>query len=51
MRETFVQLAGNELEIVLAQKTTTIYFAKTHMLDLKKVIEVDQVEYLAPDAE
>jgi hypothetical protein len=42
MRSMFVAIAGNELEVVLAQEGATIYFTKTHIADLKKVIEVDQ---------
>lgn len=41
MLEMFLELAGNELEVVLAQENATIYFTKTHIADLKKVIEVD----------
>lgn len=44
MKEMFVALAGNELEVVLAQENTTIYFTSTHIFDLKKVIEVDMSE-------
>jgi hypothetical protein len=39
MQEKFADLAGNELEVVLAQRDTTIYFTKTHIVDLKSVIE------------
>lgn len=41
MLEMFLELAGNELEVILAQENATIYFTKTHIADLKKVIEVD----------
>ena len=41
MMEMFLDLRGNELEVVLAQENATIYFTKTHIADLKKVIEVD----------
>lgn len=41
MLEIFLELEGNELEVVLAQKNATIYFTKTHIADLKKVIEID----------
>jgi hypothetical protein len=34
-------LSGNELEVVLAEQNATIYFTKTHVADLKKVLEVD----------
>lgn len=41
MLEMFLELAGNELEVVLAQENATIYFTKTHIADLRKVIEFD----------
>ena len=41
MHEMFGELSGNELEVVLAQENTTIYFTKTHIADLRKIIEVD----------
>ncbi|MEO7465068.1 MAG: hypothetical protein ABIV42_06315 [Nitrosospira sp.] len=41
MKEMFVALEGHELEVVLAQKNTAVYFTSTHILDLKKVIEID----------
>ncbi|MGR3443350.1 hypothetical protein DU478_00620 [Thalassococcus profundi] len=41
MLEMFLELAGNELEVVLAQENATIYFTKTHIADLKTIIEVD----------
>ncbi|WP_221403629.1 hypothetical protein, partial [Croceicoccus naphthovorans] len=37
-----VNLDGEELEVILAQNDETIYFTKTHLADLKKVIEVDR---------
>jgi hypothetical protein len=40
----FVNLAVNELAVVLAQKDLTIYFTKTHTIDLKEVIRVDRAE-------
>jgi len=44
MKDMFVDLTGNVLQIVLAQKDSVIYFTKTHITDLKKVIEMDQQE-------
>ena len=41
----------NELDVILAQRDATIYFTKTHIADLKKVIEVDQVEIEEPPHE
>lgn len=43
MRDMFLEIVGNELEIVLAQENSHIYFTKTHIADLRKVIEVDGV--------
>jgi hypothetical protein len=42
MRDMLTGLSGNELEVVLAQQDVTIYFTKTHIADLKKVLEVDE---------
>ena len=44
MQDTFGDLISNELEVRLARKDTTIYFTKTHISDLKTVIEVDQMK-------
>lgn len=41
MLEVFAGISGNDLELVLAQEDTTIYFTKTHIADLKKIIEVE----------
>ena len=35
-------MVNNELEIVLAQADTTIYFTKTHIADLQAVVEADE---------
>jgi len=35
------EMVGNELEIVLAQTPTTIYFTRTHIADLKAVIKAE----------
>ena len=42
MCDMFLEVSDHELEVVLAQQNTTIYFTKTHIADLKKVIEVEQ---------
>jgi hypothetical protein len=42
MRLMFLGLERNELEAVLAQQDMTIYFTKTHIADLKVVIEAEQ---------
>ena len=42
IRQLFLGLEGNELDVVLAQQDITIYFTKTHIADLKAVIEAEQ---------
>lgn len=42
MKERFMAVHGNELEIILAQQSVKVYFTKTHIADLKTVIEVDE---------
>ena len=44
MRDQFVDLAGNELNVLLARQDTTIYFTKTHIADLKAVMAADALE-------
>lgn len=51
MRHLFLEIEKNELDIILAQRDATIYFTSTHIADLKKVIEVDQVETEDPPAD
>lgn len=41
MQKRLVELTENDLKAVLAQKDVTIYFTKTHIADLKAVIEAD----------
>ncbi len=41
MKEMFSDLTSNELEVVLAQENMTIYFTKTHIADLKTIIEIE----------
>jgi hypothetical protein len=41
MRGLFIDLTENEFEVVLAQKNSSIYFTKTHIADLKVVIQND----------
>lgn len=38
MKDLFLDLAGNELEMILARENTTVYFTRTHMADLRTVI-------------
>ncbi len=49
MLEMFSELTSNELEVVLAQKNETLYFTKTHVADLKKIIEVERSTSINPD--
>jgi hypothetical protein len=44
MKGMLYELAENELEVILAQKDTIIYFTITHLADLKKIIEVDNAD-------
>jgi hypothetical protein len=46
----FVGMDSQRLEAVLAKKGVTIYFTKTHIADLKTVIEVDGKGGIAVDA-
>ena len=41
MKDLFLGLNGNELEIVLADEGASIYFTRTHITDLRVVIETD----------
>lgn len=41
MREAFQAFEGNELSLVLAEKDMSIYFSKTHIIDLKAVLDAE----------
>jgi hypothetical protein len=41
MREEFQAFEGNELSVVLAEKDMSIYFSRTHIIDLKAVLEAE----------
>ena len=41
MREAFQALDDNELEVVLAGQDLTVYFSKTHIIDLKAVLAAE----------
>ena len=47
MREAFQSIEGNELSVILAERDLTIYFSKTHIIDLKAVLEAE--DRLPPD--
>jgi len=41
LKELFVRMADQRLEVFLAQESATIYFTKMHIADLRQVVEVD----------
>jgi hypothetical protein len=41
LQELFVGMANQRLEVILAQESATIYFTKTHIADLRQIIDVD----------
>ncbi|GAA5266679.1 hypothetical protein ACOSOMT5_P3109 [Acidiphilium sp. MT5] len=41
MREAFQALTDNELEVVLAEQDLTVYFSKTHIIDLNAVLDAE----------
>lgn len=41
MKEMFSEITDNTLEVIFAQANATVYFTKTHIADLKAVIEAD----------
>ena len=49
MRKAFLAIEGNELPVVLAEKDMTIYFSKTHIIDLKAVLNAEDDLDSAPD--
>ncbi len=51
MRCTFLAMASNELKVVLAQKDATIYFTKTHIADLRTVIQAETSDHSEHDIE
>jgi hypothetical protein len=51
MREVFQALTDNELEVVLAEQDLTVYFSKTHIVDLKAVLDAEDSLPAAPDME
>ena len=44
LQASFSSIEGPELKVVLARTETTLYFTKTHIADLKTVIQVDGKE-------
>jgi hypothetical protein len=51
MREEFQAIEGNELSVVLAEKDMTIYFSKTHIIELHAVLEAEESLAPAPERE
>ncbi len=49
LKQNVIDLAGNHLTLVLAQKDAVIYFTRTHIEDLKAVIEADR--QLSPESD
>ena len=41
IKDLFLDLAGNELEVILAREDKAVYFTKTHMADLRAVIAAE----------
>lgn len=50
LRESFLAIDGNELAVVLAERDMTIYFSKTHMVDLQAVLEAEESSTGAAEA-
>jgi hypothetical protein len=42
MLKTFQAIEGNDLPVVLAGRDMTIYFSKTHIIDLRAVLEAEE---------
>jgi hypothetical protein len=42
MRESFLAIGGNVLAVVLAERDLTIYFSKTHIIDLRAILDAEQ---------
>jgi hypothetical protein len=42
MREAFKAITDNELEVLLADQDLSIYFSKTHIIDLKAVMDAER---------
>jgi hypothetical protein len=41
LKELFVAMTSQRLEVFLAQAEATIYFTKTHIADLKQIVKID----------
>jgi hypothetical protein len=49
IKQVFSDIEGNEIDLVLAQKDHNVYFTKTHIADLKIVIEADRTGQQSQD--
>lgn len=50
VKDLFLEIEGNELQVIIAQKDETIYFTKTHIADLKAVVEADDAENVGAES-
>ena len=48
MKDLFLDLSGNKMEVVLAGENATVYFTATHEADLKAIIAVEDADQLEP---
>ena len=51
LRDAISELVENKLQIVLADTDCTLYFTKTHIADMKTVVEVDMSSETLEDEE
>jgi len=51
MKGMFCSMGNQQLEVILAQSDATIYFTKTHIADLRTLIQVEDKENLGCDEE
>ena len=51
MREAFQALSDNELDVVLAEQDMTIYFSKTHIVDLTAILDAEDSLSAGQDVE
>jgi len=49
LNKMFEEMKGQRLEILLAQADATIYFTKTHVADLRQIVEVDRTAVESDD--
>jgi hypothetical protein len=49
LKQLFVRMPGNQLEILLADEAAIIYFTKTHIADLRTVISADNAGEMNDD--